>query len=115
MSLRRVWPLAYNAPKDIPILRFIHPLKQKSVAELIEYAEHKFPDTERLIVFGSSVTEKCHQYSDVDVVVIGSPQFHSPMGDVYDICRVEGCNHNSAFIRRIIEEGVIVYDKNAIT
>ena len=115
MPLRIEFPIAYNAPKDMPRLRFIHPQKQAAVASLIEHTKKNFPSVERLIIFGSVVTQRCHQYSDVDVVVVGCQEFYSCDCDVFDITRVEGMDPNSSFVQRIVKEGVIVYDKDYTT
>lgn len=115
MAERYVWPIAYNAPKDMPVLRFVHPLKQRAVADLIHHTKAKFPSVVRLIIFGSAVTPKCHQYSDIDVVVVGCPEFYSCDSDVFDITQLAGVDPNSDFVKQIIKEGVIVYDTEFVT
>lgn len=47
---------------------FIYPIQQKKVNELIEYLKQD-ENVKSIIIFGSSVTSKCHVGSDVDIYV----------------------------------------------
>lgn len=46
----------------------IHPLQQRKVRELLDDIARN-PSVKRVVVFGSSVTQRCHIGSDVDVYV----------------------------------------------
>ena len=111
MGKRRVWPLVCEDSKSDDVLKFIHPLKQRSVAELISHTKEMFPDTKAVIVFGSAVTDKCHVGSDVDIVVVDSPRFFPPMCDVFDVVDVTGMKSTSPLVGQILKEGVVVYAK----
>lgn len=113
MNGRRVWPLAVGAPKDVEVLKYIHPLKQKAVYKLLEHTKTLFSDVDALVIFGSSVTPMCNIYSDVDVVVVGGKNFYTPEDYVYDVVRVDDMDPNCGFIQRLLGEGVVVYDKQS--
>jgi predicted nucleotidyltransferase len=49
-------------------LQYIHPLNRERVEELAGYLAEK-PAVEQITIFGSSVTSRCHNHSDVDIYV----------------------------------------------
>jgi len=98
--------------KPYPSIRWIHPLKQKAIEELIEYVEQKFPSIYRIAVFGSTVDGRCTVYSDIDIVIWGDTEkkYFSPDNDVYDVLWAEDYDPEESIWQSVIEEGLIVYD-----
>lgn len=47
----------------------IYPIQQKKVRALIDEILSNAPDVESIIIFGSSVTQKCYVGSDIDIFV----------------------------------------------
>lgn len=89
----------------------IHPLKQRAVEELIELAAMQ-PAIKQVIIFGSATEERCTPYSDIDVLLRGTPvSFDAPINDeAYDIlweCRIPP---QAEILKEIERDGVLVYD-----
>lgn len=47
---------------------YIYPIQQRKVKELVDYLKNN-KNIKSIIIFGSSVTNKCHIGSDVDIYV----------------------------------------------
>ena len=63
---RRRWRVVIDDPFDQ--CECVHPLQQRKVRELIDDIAAD-PSVRAITIFGSSVTERCHQGSDVDLYV----------------------------------------------
>jgi predicted nucleotidyltransferase len=63
---------------DLPILRKVHPLKQRMVSQLIDCAK-ECPSVARIYVFGSAITHDCGVDSDIDLYIQFLP--HTPDTD----------------------------------
>lgn len=106
----------------------IHPLKQKIVKELVDFARHD-ESVSRIIVFGSSTKYYCSPFSDLDICVdwvadcydsegvlkpftIGFCRFASKIteGNV-DIAHYDYLD-GTIIKDAILREGVVVYDNN---
>ena len=48
---------------------YIYPIQQRKIKELVEYLKIN-KNVKSIIIFGSSVNDKCHIGSDVDIYVI---------------------------------------------
>ena len=69
--LRTVFPVIIDNP--FKNCRFVHPMQQRNVAKLIASLAYS-GDVKYAILFGSSVTRKCHVGSDIDVFVESESQ-----------------------------------------
>lgn len=47
---------------------YVYPIQQKKVAEMIDHLKED-NNVKKIILFGSSVTSKCHRDSDIDIYV----------------------------------------------
>lgn len=101
-----------KAPHDFMNVEYIHPLMQRQVCAIVDYAKTN-PDIEYVIIFGSSVTHLCTQGSDLDIFICGAldPKTHIPMdGDTeYDIIYAETILPGEPLLDEIREKGVPVY------
>ena len=94
----------------------IYPLSQRGVELIVRHAE-TVPKCERVLVFGSSVTTGCHNYSDIDIYVEGCSvsEFGSFPLDSYntevDIISSLNVTPGSDLWNEIWFKGVCVYDK----
>lgn len=62
-------PSAHGFDFSVEPLSRIHPLKRMAVSAILSSGIP--PTIERIIVFGSSVTLRCHEQSDFDLCIIG--------------------------------------------
>ena len=66
----------------------IYPIQQKKIKELIDELSQK-EAVEKIIIFGSSVTQMCHIGSDVDLYVVLSEKvpklINKPLNFAYDL------------------------------
>lgn len=115
LDLKR-FPLVVSS--ECQNIRCIYPLKQKQVAQI--YDEVKKSDiVRRAIVFGSSVTGKCHIGSDLDICIDADV---SDGMKVYELQKIIGtiCDWNcdilmysnlgSRLKKTIDAEGVVIYE-----
>lgn len=91
----------------------VYPIQQRKVRELIDDISQN-PEVEQIRVFGSSVTEKCHMNSDVDLCVsMSSPNADAgtlvsqPHDFPFDLWTDSMLDERLR--REIMEKGVIVY------
>ena len=118
MDLVAVKPVFLKVCDGPEILRRIHRYQQRNVARLLAGAP-TLTSVERIVVFGSSVTYKCHCHSDLDIAVKwlyfdGMEQNSLRMSvresDV-DMLNIEE-DSEYRIQREIRDKGVIVYDIN---
>ena len=96
----------------------IYPLKQRQVDRICRHAKD-YPEIRRIIIFGSSITPKCHIDSDLDICI------DEKSGDgmrIYEIQKMIGeiCDWNcdivmysqlsGKLLETIDKEGVVVYE-----
>lgn len=106
------WPKVQGCP-DYLGMNWIHPLKQKVVAAIVEQLKEECPDIEALAVFGSSTRNDCNVYSDLDLVVWKPDTCRfTPNCENYDLLFANHISRESAIWQSILEEGVVVYVKN---
>ncbi len=92
----------------------IHPLKQRSVAELVKRAKET-PSVEYIAVFGSAITELCRPDSDVDIVVWDTEhKFIPPACDAFDKFYADELNEGYAIYHDVVEKGVVVYARDDV-
>lgn len=99
-------------------IRRVYPLKQRQVAAICDEAK-KHDIVHRIIIFGSSVTPKCHVDSDLDICIDADV---SDGMKVYELQKQIGmiCDGNCDVImychlgdrlkRTVDQEGVVVYE-----
>lgn len=91
---------------------YIHPLKQQSLAETVEKAS-KSTNVEYIVVFGSALTERCWDGSDLDLVVWdGTHTFRPPYNDDYDLFYADEIAPGDAIYEDVVKRGVVVYARN---
>ena len=98
---------------------FIHPLQQRNVAEMIQgLLSSKYADDIcSIIIFGSSVTDRCHVGSDIDIFVVLSDNIKEPYPKLinkaynfpYDLWTNKTIDER--LLAEIQKTGVNVYDK----
>lgn len=62
------WKFNLVVNSDIPNLRYIYPLKQKQVMDIVEAAKSD-SYVEAITIFGSSITGRCTEQSDLDICI----------------------------------------------
>lgn len=92
----------------------IYPIQQRKVKELVEYLKNN-KNIISIIIFGSSVTDKCHIGSDVDIYItlkkeekIINRYFDFPF-DLWTNFTVD-----EYLKKEILKKGVIVYEQRNI-
>lgn len=92
--------------------QYIHPLKQRALAETIEKAK-AFPNVTHIVVFGSALTERCWDGSDLDIVVWDKTHtFRPPCSDDYDMFYADEIKPSDAIYEDVVERGVVVYARD---
>lgn len=106
---------AYNITEDDIFYNIdrIHPLMQKPVSELVRYCS-KVPGVRCVVIFGSSVTDHCNSYSDLDAYVGGVKiralrDFEPSIPIAMDLFADDNISPTSALAKEIERTGVIVY------
>ena len=91
---------------------YIYPIQQKKVLQIIEYLKNN-KYVNKIIIFGSSVTEKCTINSDVDIYVeltknmnIFKDKYFNFIYDLWTNFQVD-----EKLYKEIKEKGVVVYEK----
>lgn len=89
----------------------IFPTQQADVGTLVEMFS-KYPEVQKIIIFGSSVTSACNPWSDIDVYVqmgtechLKKPQLPVPV-DLWTNFDVD-----DRLYAEIQEKGVVVYER----
>lgn len=87
----------------------IYPIQQRKVRELLDDLTQD-PAVKRVVIFGSSVTQRCHQGSDVDVYVEMSND-HNPVQKYHDFLYDLWTNYmaDKRLKAEIEKQGVVVY------
>lgn len=97
----------------------IYPLKQQQVAEIYDEAK-KHDIVKKIIVFGSSVTARCHAGSDLDICidadVSDGMKVYELQKQIGDICGwncdiLMYSNLGSHLKKTINQEGVVIYEQ----
>ena len=87
----------------------IHPSQQQRVADIIDTLK-KYKQVKKIIIFGSSLTYKCHYNSDIDIYVELSEEINVKK---YNIdCRVDFWTNYTIepiMYEEVINKGVCVY------
>lgn len=118
LELKR-FPVVVNS--DCRVMSKIYPLKQAEVERIIE-AAGRFSFVNKIYIFGSSVTSRCHIDSDLDICIDADARDGM---DVYRLQQVIGdiCDWNCDIVMyqnignrlkdTIAKEGVIIYERAA--
>jgi len=105
-------------PSDCRNIRRVYPLKQRQVADICEEAK-KHEIVRRVIIFGSSVTPRCHIDSDLDICidadVSDGMKVHELQTRIGTICDwncdiLMYCDLGNRLKKTIDQEGVVVYE-----
>ena len=88
----------------------IYPIQQRKVKALLDDVTRD-PSVKKVVVFGSSVTERCHQGSDVDLY-IELDEAGNPVTEVYDFPFDVWTNQtvDDQLLKEIASKGVVVYE-----
>lgn len=108
MDLWSVSPLVRKRYRGI---NRIHLLKQHKLEEFLEEMK-KFPTIYRVVIFGSSTSERCTEFSDIDVMLYGGYKswFIPPRNDEHDILYAETVPTGAEIWKEIAEYGVMIYE-----
>lgn len=68
LSSKRGWKFKVILEEHFDNIQFIHPLKQKEVAEIIKVSS-QFSFIKSIKIFGSAITDECTINSDLDLCV----------------------------------------------
>lgn len=103
--------LSWKICIDKPFLNTnkIYPIQQRKVRQLIDDISAN-NNINKIIIFGSSVNDRCHIGSDVDVYVETNSE-NIILNDTYDFAYDLFTNHSvdDKFKNEIINKGVVVY------
>ena len=96
-------------------LAYIHPLNRNPVKELAGYLAQN-PHVQRIIIFGSSVTSRCHNDSDVDIYVelsVNKKETEHLINRLFDFPYDLWTNDtvDDRLKEEILKTGVIVYER----
>ena len=106
----------------IPKIRNIHPYKQDIVSKIFRRLDKT--NLDKVIIFGSSITNKCNQYSDLDIAIkpvlnetFSSYNRNVIMDETHGNCDLINLNElipsaNKTFYDNIMK-GVVIYDKES--
>ena len=87
----------------------IHPLKRLQVKSLLDQLTAQ-EGVDRVIVFGSSVEDRCTVLSDVDICVVSNDKVKRPYAEFpFDLIIYKDADNR--LLREINNKGVIVYEK----
>ncbi len=92
----------------------IYPIQQKKVAEIVDFLKDN-EYVKKIIIFGSSVTERCTINSDVDIYIELTKEinvFRNKYFDfLYDLWTNFQVDKSEKLYKEIMEKGVVVYEK----
>lgn len=92
--------------------QYIHPLKQRALAETVRAAALN-PNVWGLAVFGSTLTERCWDESDIDLVIWDKTHtFKPPANDDYDLFYADEINESYAIYDDVANRGVVIYARD---
>lgn len=89
----------------------VYPIQQRKVKELVDYLKNN-KNIKSIIIFGSSVTNKCNIDSDVDIYVVMEKDekiIHRYFNFVFDLWTNFTVDDNLK--KEIYKKGVIVYEQ----
>lgn len=91
----------------------IYPIQQRKVKEMLDMFS-KNSNVLRVIVFGSSVSERCHVGSDVDIYVELSHNQKELVSECFDFVYDVWTNFmvDERLLKEIKSKGVIVYERD---
>lgn len=106
---RRTWRICIDNPFEQ--CQRIYPIQQWKIRELIDDISRDSA-VESITIFGSSVTERCHQGSDVDLYVELTTD-HNPVQNKHDFAFDLWTNFTAdeRLKTEILKKGVKVYDR----
>lgn len=106
---KRRWKVCVDTPFEN--CERVYPIQQRKVRELLDDVTAD-PSVRRVIVFGSSVTQRCHQGSDVDVYV-ELDENRNPVHKLHEFAFDLWTNFTAddRLKAEIGKKGVVVYDR----
>lgn len=104
---KRQWKVCIDAPFEN--CERIYPIQQRKVRELLDDVVQTSA-VKRVVIFGSSVTQRCHQGSDVDVYIEMSEDIN-PVQKYHDFPYDLWTNYtaDNRLKAEIAKRGVVVY------
>lgn len=105
----RKWKICIDNP--FMNCEYVHPLQQKRVAELVEHLKND-NNVNAIVIFGSSVTSRCHTESDVDIycdITEKKRVINKYLDFPYDL--FTNISISNEFLSEIMNTGVMVYQK----
>ena len=127
-SSQRGWRFHVSIPdSDIRNLCYVHPLKQRLVNQIVLRAKSD-ESINRIIIFGSAITNRCNPFSDLDLCIdwklpshdedgVFVPETRSMMKFISSITQGKADvlaydDVDNEMMKQQIDEGVIVYEYN---
>lgn len=111
----------------MPMEKQIHPLKRRIVYEIVEMAK-KHTCIQKIVVFGSAITDRCTEHSDIDLWIDCSINCYDSQGVfvpeadeiIREIDAITNYNSDILFNEQLVgsyvedsaRNGVCVYDKD---
>lgn len=109
-STRYIWKVVVN--EEFLNCKYVYPIQQRKVLELINYLKQN-ENVKKIIIFGSSVTNKCHAMSDVDIYVELKENQTKLIKKYFDFAFDLWTNFtvDERLLNEILMKGVIVYEQ----
>lgn len=115
MHTSTCWPVVLEVSSRFTNCNRIFPTMQKDVASIVRYARTD-NNINFVIIFGSSVTSLCNNYSDIDVYFdVRDPNWH-PTQELYKgitvpLDRWTNYDVDNILYKEILSTGVKVYER----
>ena len=92
--------------------KYIYPIQQRKVLELINYLKTN-ENVKKIIIFGSSVTNKCRAMSDVDIYIELKENQTKLIQRYFDFAFDLWTNYSvdDRLLNEILKKGVVVYEQ----
>lgn len=106
--------LARFEDKKFHNMEYIHPLKQLDIYYILE-AWKKDDNIRRVVVFGSTVSDRCHSGSDIDLYVQLDDNTHVPRLPyeqiISEVDLLVQVKETDAIWNAIMRDGIVVYER----
>lgn len=109
-AARKKWKICTDY---FPNCEYIYPLQQKKAKQILDYLKED-PDVLSITIFGSSITERCHIDSDLDIYVeiTKAKKFIRKYFDfTFDLWT--NFTVDERLLKEIKKTGLVLYDKRS--